>query len=316
MSMPAHEGPLVIVLNPGSGKVDADATRAAIAAVFEPVARPFEIVAIEHPSRIAETAQRAVERARELGGVVVALGGDGTLNAVAQVVLGSGLAFGIVPQGTFNYFGRVHGIPQQRDAALRALLRARPRPVQVGRVNERVFLVNASLGLYPKLLQDREAWKQQYGRSRIVALFAGLATLLRERRQLTLRIDEGERTRVLRTPTLFVGNNALQLDQVGVAESEAVARNRGRLAAILVKPVSSLRMLGLALRGALGRLGETGQIETFDFQRIVVNPIGKRRVTVAMDGEIARMRAPLTFEVASEPLFLMLPAAEDRVEVA
>jgi diacylglycerol kinase family enzyme len=316
MTTPPHDGPFVLVLNPGSGHVDADATRAAIAAVFEPAGRAFEIVPIDDPTRIAQIAQRAVERAREIGGVVVALGGDGTLNAVAQAVLGSGLAFGVVPQGTFNYFGRTHGIPQEREAALRALLRAKPRAVQVGRVNERLFLVNASLGLYPKLLQDREAWKQQYGRSRFVALIAGLATLARERRQLTLRIDEGNETRVLRTPTLFVGNNALQLDQVGVAEADAVARNRGRLAAILVKPVSSLRMLWLAMRGALGRLGETDQVTTFEFRRIVVDPVGKRRITVATDGEITRMRTPLTFEVAPEPLMLMLPLAEDRVEVA
>ena len=316
MTIPPHDGPFVIVLNPGSGHVDAEATRTAIAGVFDPVGRAFEIVPIEDHARIAKTAQQAVARARELGGVVVALGGDGTLNAVAQAALGSGLAFGIVPQGTFNYFGRTHGIPQEREAALRALLRARPHPVQVGRVNDRLFLVNASLGLYPKLLQDREAWKQQYGRSRFVAMIAGLATLIRERRQLALRIDDGTQTRVLRTPTLFVGNNALQLDQVGVAEAEAVARNRGRLAAILVRPVSSLRMLWLALRGALGRLGEAEHVDTFDFRRIVVDPVGKRRITVATDGEITRMRTPLTFETAPEALMLMLPPPEDRVEVA
>ena len=114
----------------------------------------------------------------------------------------------------------------------------------------------------------------------------------------------------------YVGNNALQLDQVGVEQADAVARNRGRLAAILVKPVSSLRMLWLALRGALGRLGETDQVTTFDFRRLVVDSVGKRRITVATDGEIVRMRPPLTFEVAPEPLMLMLPRAEDRVEVA
>ena len=40
-------------------------------------------------------------------------------------------------------------------------------------LNGRAFLVNASVGLYPKLLQDREAFKQQYGRNRVVAMWAG-----------------------------------------------------------------------------------------------------------------------------------------------
>jgi diacylglycerol kinase family enzyme len=314
MTIPRHDGPFVVVLNPGH--VDAEATNADIAAAFEPAGRRYEIVPIEDTARIALTAQRAVRRARELGGVVVALGGDGTLNAVAQATLGSGLAFGVVPQGTFNYFGRTHGIPQEREAALRALLHATPRAVQVGRVNERLFLVNASVGLYPKLLQDREAHKQQFGRSRLVALISGLATLARERRQLALRIDDGHGTRLLRTPTIFVGNNALQLDQVGVAEAGAVARNRGRLAAIVVRPMSSLAMLGLALRGALGRLGEAENVDTFEFSELVVDPIGLRRITVATDGELHRLPTPLTFSVAPQPLMLMLPAPEDRVEVA
>ena len=48
--------------------------------------------------------------------------------------------------------------------------------MQVGLVNDRVFLVNASLGLYAKLLEDREAFKAQYGRHRWVAFWSGLLT--------------------------------------------------------------------------------------------------------------------------------------------
>ena len=163
-------------------------------------------------------AQQAVECARAERGVVVAAGGDGTLNTVAQAVLGSGCAFGVLPQGTFNYFGRNHGIPSDTAAATRLLLSARAQPVQVGLVNERVFLVNASLGLYPQLLEDREAWKQQYGRHRLVAFGSALATLLREHRQLRIRVERAGKAHVVRTPTLFVANNRLQLEQIGIDE--------------------------------------------------------------------------------------------------
>jgi diacylglycerol kinase family enzyme len=182
-------------------------------------------------------------------------------------------------------------------------------------VNSRIFLVNASLGLYPKLLEDREAYKQQFGRRRWIALASGLLTLLRERRQLRLRIDTEHGTRALRTPTVFIGNNALQLARVGVAEAEAVGANAGLLAAIIVRPISSWSMLWLALRGALGRLGEDSQVETFAFHRLVVNPPRPRRFKVAFDGEIAILRSPFTFEVAREQLWLMVPHPDDRVPV-
>ena len=173
--------------------------------------------------------------------MVVAAGGDGTLNAVAQAVLGSGCAYGVLPQGTFNYFSRTHGIPSDTAQAMQVLLHARAQPAQVGLVNGRVFLVNASLGLYPKLLEDREGWKQQFGRSRLVAFGAGLATLLRGYRSLRLRIEVQGQARNVRTPTLFVGNNALQMEQLGFPLAKDI--DGGALAAIMLRPVSRLSML-------------------------------------------------------------------------
>ena len=142
------------------------------------------------------------------------------MNAVAQAVLGSGCAFGVLPQGTFNYFGRTHGIPQDTALAMQLLLHAPVQPVQVGLVNDRVFLVNASVGLYPRLLEEREGWKRRFGRSRLVAFGAGATTLLRGYRSLRLQIEVQGQTRRLRTPTLFVGNNPLQLEQLGFPQAQ------------------------------------------------------------------------------------------------
>jgi diacylglycerol kinase family enzyme len=251
--------------------------------------------------------------ARAAGSAVVAVGGDGTINTVAQAAHGEGCAMGVMPQGTFNYFARTHGIPQEPAAAAAALLASTPRPVQIGLVNRKVFLVNASLGLYPELLQDREAYKARFGRSRAVALLSGLVTLLREHRQLRLRIERGGQARDVRTPTLFVGNNRLQLAQIGVQVTGGV--EQGCLAAVVLRPIGTMAMLQLLLRGALGSLGEADDVETFAFDRMAVQPslpYGRRRIKVAVDGEVLWMRAPLSFEVAEVPLYLLAP--ERRVE--
>src|SRR5690606_5711313 len=100
-------------------------------------------------------------------------------------------------------------------------------------------------------LEDREAYKRQLGRSRWVAAVAGMATLLRGYRQLDLTIEAGGQTRQLRTPTLFVGNNALQFARIGL-DAAADALDRGALAAVAVQPTGTAALLGLALRGALG----------------------------------------------------------------
>jgi diacylglycerol kinase family enzyme len=304
--------PLFIVLNAASGRQDADGARQTMARVFDEAGRRHTFLSFEKGDDVARVAREAVERARREQGIVVAAGGDGTINAVAQQVFGSACLFGVLPQGTFNYFGREHGIPQETEAAARALLRAQASPVQVGLVNERVFLVNASLGLYRKLLEEREVAKSQLGRSRLVAMVAGLITLLRDRPQLRMTLEAGGQVRTIRTPSLFVGNNRLQFDRMGLPEGEAL--ERGFLGAILVRPIGTRSMLGLALRGALGRLGEAEHVVSFPVQRLTVFPHHARWLKVAADGEVQRMRAPLVFRVAPEPLMLMLPAPEDRVK--
>ncbi|OYW20680.1 MAG: hypothetical protein B7Z52_02020, partial [Burkholderiales bacterium 12-64-5] len=158
-------------------------TRQTIASLLNRAGRVHHVFEAGSGQDLAAVAQRALAQARAVGGVVVAAGGDGTINTVAQAMLGSGLTFGVLPQGTFNYFSREHGIPADTAAAVQLLLDGEVRSVQAGRVNDRVFLVNASLGLYPALLENREEWKRQLGRSRIVAFWAGLLTLLREHRR-------------------------------------------------------------------------------------------------------------------------------------
>ena len=305
---PSTAGPLFVVLNLSSGSGDEAVVRRAIEQACANAGRELHLLALEDPRQVSAVARGAVQRACEARGVVVAAGGDGTLNAVAQAVLGSGCAFGVLPQGTFNYFGRVHGIPQDTAAAMQLLLQSPALPVQVGKVNDRVFLVNASVGLYPRMLEEREGWKRRFGRSRLVAFGAGVTTLLRGYRSLRLRVEVQGRTQSVRTPTLFVGNNALQLEQLGFPEARSV--EQGALAAVLLRPVSRSEMLWLMLRGAFGQLGAADQVRNFAFTHLTLRlgwPPTARHIKVATDGEVLRLPLPLEFSVASEPLWLIRP---------
>lgn len=308
--------PFFVVFNRASGRGDRDEVGPAVEAACAAAGRRCELLPVEQPEQLAAKAQEAVRRAREAGGTVVAAGGDGTINAVAQAVLGSGCRFGVLPRGTFNYFARTHGIPTELDGALQVLLTEQAVPVQVGQLNDRVFLVNASLGLYSQLLQDREAWKQQFGRSRLVALFAGIQTILSGHRSLRLAVELRGGTRQVRTPTLFVGNNALQMEQVGLPVADAI--DHGCLAGVMLKPVGRWAMLALLARGAFGRLGEADQLLKVSFRCLTVKArrFGARHLQVATDGEVLKMRLPLRFQVAPQPLLLIRPAglAPERVE--
>ena len=75
---------------------------------------------VSPPEDLLRVSQQAANKALALHTAIVAVGGDGTLNTVAQAAHKLGCAMGVVPQGTFNYFARTHGIAADPAEAVRS----------------------------------------------------------------------------------------------------------------------------------------------------------------------------------------------------
>ena len=306
---PRADGPIFMVFNRKSGQDQAQAFLEAVTQACKAAQRPLRLLEAKRGEDLPGLTQQAVQLAQREHGLVVAAGGDGTINQVAHSVLAAGVPLGVLPQGTFNYFSRTHGLPADPAHGMQVVLHGRLRGVQAGLVNEQVFLVNASVGLYVALIADRERAKARLGRSQWVALLAALGTLWRSARVWDMVVQTAEGEQRIPATTLFVGNSALQLNQVGVPEACAVAH--GALAAVALRPMSRWAMLGLAARAAVGRLAQAEAVQTFAFEHMQVAPARPtrkpRRVRVAMDGEIRKLLFPLRFAVSAKPLWLMTP---------
>lgn len=300
------EAPLFVVFNPRSGAAEESALHQTLQRVLSGAGRRYEVLTVPSAAQLPAVARRAATRASRDAGAVVVAGGDGTINCVAQAALALGTPLGIIPRGTFNYSSRAHGIPLEAEDAARVLLAPCVRPVQVGAVNDRIFLVNASVGLYPRLQEEREHYKRRYGRKRWVAAWAAFKTLLRDHPELTLELERDGQRELLRASTLLVGNNPLQLARLGLSEAQAV--QDGQLAALIGEPLRVRARMKVALLAALGRLGSAQQVRTFAFARMTVRTHGRRpgrALKVAVDGEICRITPPLVWSVAPRPLLLL-----------
>ena len=135
--------------------------------------------------------------------------GDGSLAPVAAVALDRDLPFVCVPFGTRNHFARDLGLDREDPVAALAAFRGRERTIDVGCVNDRLFLNNVSLGAYARLVRRRE-----HHRRRRLA-FARLRSLwmtARERHGLRATVD-GD---AVEARVIFVGNNAYELDLFNV----------------------------------------------------------------------------------------------------
>ena len=269
-----------------------------------------------HRADIVQLARDAAEAACSVGGLVVAAGGDGTINAVAAAALRTGVPMGVVPMGTFNYFSREHGLPLEPEQAVQEMLQAlhlgEMRPVQVGYVNQRMFVVNASVGLYPKLLAEREKASERFGRSRMVAVASAVWSMFRpasgRRWRVVMKTHEGAQARQEehRVTTLFVGNNPLQLERMGLPQAQLVA-DGGKLAVVLLKPQGRWAVARTVWNAATGQLDKDSAVTSIACTELSVEPASWRppQVKVAFDGEREWMAPPLHFRVGARPLWLV-----------
>ena len=301
-----------IVMNRGSGAAEKEEVRRTVEAALQAAGQRHRFVPVA-PGGIVAACQEAGRVAKENGGILVAAGGDGTINCAAQAALAHDCPLGLIPQGTFNLFARQLGLPLEPADATQALLRGSPEPVQVGWANQRVFLVNASLGLYPKLLADREQVKQKLGRRRWIAMLAALKSLLDWRLKLVLDVEMDGEVRQLRTASVFVCNNRLQLQRVGIADEVVQQVGEGRLACLLVQPLGTWAKLRMAAAALCGKLGGEREIHSFALRSLTVGTRHAKRIKVATDGEVQWMQLPVRLTVAPRPLQVMLPPPEERL---
>jgi diacylglycerol kinase family enzyme len=261
------------------------------------------------PRSAEELAGAAREAARSDHDVVIAAGGDGTVNAVAHAMVGTGKRFGVLPLGTFNYFAREMGVPLDVEAAFRACFEGETRSVSVGEVNGHMFLNNASIGMYPVILAVREQIYRRWGRSRFLAYVSVMTTLLRFQLNMDLTLTlNGERRR-LRTPLLFVARSAFQLEEFNVPGVRCI--NEDGFSVYALRPLRRLDLLGIAWRTFAGKLKPR-----YDFTMACTNAmrVESRRIlrTLAFDGERVKILAPLEFQVHVDALRVAVPRAQNE----
>lgn len=136
---------IAVIFNPRSGRPrERQASVNRFASLLREAGRTVDVVPTEHPDHASELAREAVDRGCDL---VVAHGGDGTMNEVLQGVVGSNAVLGFWPGGTANVLAAEIGFPSGVAGVVERVLRGEVRTVTVGKANDRYFLLMAGVGL-------------------------------------------------------------------------------------------------------------------------------------------------------------------------
>ena len=237
--------------------------------------------------------------------VVVAAGGDGTATSVAARLLDTGIALGLLPLGTLNHYAKDLELPLELDGAARVIADGAMRTIDVGEVDGRVFLNNSSLGLYPRIVVDREAARRRLHLGKWPALARATWRALREPHALTITLHVDGATLRRRTPFLFVGNNRYTLQGLEAGRREHL--DGGRLSLHVLREQTPLGFLWLALRTLCGRMSTARDFESRTAAGFQVDAAGDA-IDVACDGEVTRVPLPLRYRVRPRALRVLAPA--------
>ena len=260
-----------------------------------------EIVLVEGK----DCAARAADHVKKGAELIIAAGGDGTMGSVAGELAGSKAVMGIMPLGTLNHFARDLGIPFDIAEAAKVIAQAKTRKVDIAEVNGHTFINNASIGLYPLMVMDRDGQRKRLGRSkRLAMLVASLRTMARfHSRRLTLSTDGGEAK--VDTPLLFVGNNDYQVALPSAGRREAL--DDGELCVMVMRSKSLPGFLAAIGRALIGIKRREEMVRVSGVKELKVDS-PRSHLSVAMDGETVSLKPPLVFRIRPGALNVIAPA--------
>ncbi len=291
--------PICIIANPKSGR-----NRAAREALESALSRfgPNAFLEICSPKT---GFSKTINAARKKGvRRFIAAGGDGTIMAVASSLVNTNCSLGVLPLGTFNYFSRGLGLPEDVAGAADTLKQSSEHLISVGTVNGNVFLNNASLGVYPSILKERETVYKRWGRKRIAAHWSVIKTFLRFQRPMRIVVAADGVEQAYRTPLVFVARSEYQLNYFGLEGVDAIKSDG--FAVFIARDGGRADLFRLAWR-LVTRQMKSGV--DFDLVRAKEITITTRipMALVACDGEKLRLKSPLRFEMKTNALRIIMP---------
>jgi YegS/Rv2252/BmrU family lipid kinase len=277
--------------------------------IQERLAEAFDAAGIEARISLAQAGPAVTELAQEAANsgaeIIVAAGGDGTINSVASAIIDTGKTLGVLPFGTMNHFAKDLRIPLDFESALKTIAEGHAASVDIGDVNGHVFINNSSLGLYPNIVRERER-QQRLGWGKWPAYVWAALAVMRRYPFLDIQVGiEGQELRS-RTPFIFVGNNEYEMETLNIGSRACL--DKGELSLYVTNRTGRLGLIRLALRALFGGLHQEKDFIALCTKEIRIET-RHPRLRVALDGEVKIIAPPLIYRTRPAALRVLTPAA-------
>jgi diacylglycerol kinase family enzyme len=294
-------GPIDIacVLNLSANCGKAGETRARLEDLFAVQGLTVKIANCDSGAQMEQFVRQAVAQGARM---LVAAGGDGTVNAVAALAMRHRTSLGVLPLGTLNHFAKDNGIPLELKAAIANLAHGRVARIDVGEVNGHIFVNNSSIGLYPQIVRTREQ-AQARGAGKWQAFLSAALYVLGRYSRLHIAMAAPGRSIAITTPFVFIGNNRYEV--AGVDAGSRKRLDEGILWVHGAPNAGRIRLLWLALKTLMG-FASHREWHNFETGKLEID-VGRRTIRVSLDGEVRTLATPLRYLMLPGALELMVP---------
>lgn len=237
--------------------------------------------------------------------LIVLCGGDGTLSRCARDLAENRATLGFLPLGTMNLFVRALGLPVDVEEAAHHIAHGVAREIDVGMMNDTLYLHHVSFGLHPKLIRERESMNHS---SRIGKMVTGLRAFwmtIRKPPALRIRISDGERVFEKPASSVVISNNPFGSGHIPYADDV----RSGRLGLYMCHNFEWSALLRLGADTMLGRLDENVDTESHSAPRFSIEDAGRegKPIRISIDGELEKLILPAVIECRKAFLSVMLP---------
>ena len=295
--MNAHLGKTVCIMNPAAGT--RKAVRQGVERVLHGADVDFTFCETQAAGHGFQLAQEAIEAQAQC---VVGIGGDGTLNEIARALVDTDVAFGMIPVGSGNAFARALNISTSPQRACEQLLAAQATRLDVGTVEDEIFLSTAGVGADAEV-----AWqygKRQGKRRGLIPYVKLTLQVLRQYhpQPVTLILDETQELSFC--PLIVAVANTAQYGN-GVVIAPGALANDGVLD---VRVIESLGTLSLARQGmglVRGAIDKMPGVHAFQAKTIRIEREAQGHYQ--FDGEALLGQAQLNFGIREKALSVLVP---------
>jgi YegS/Rv2252/BmrU family lipid kinase len=291
-----------VILNANSGSLlDKDVPDIAnkICAAFQKAGHNCQSY-ICQGNTLAPTLEDAVKNAEAL----VVGGGDGTLRAAANAALKRDIALGVLPLGTMNLLAKDLSIPLELQNAVEVLSRGHVRKIDVGVVNDQIFLNKVTIGVFVDLTKKREQVRGDSGPLRWPSLLAEVGVDVFTSEPMLLTFDTDKKKLKLQTCAVIISNNDFE-DTVRLGFKRA-SIDKGVLVLFITKCQPGWEFLNSMARLLLGKSKDDPNLIKISLERVEIgSPDGK--ISASIDGEVHEMASPLHFSIKPGALKVIAP---------